>query len=214
MNRFKDLILAMPENEQAFTSQKQTWEKYLNNESSSSRLLNDFFFNKDSIQLSRQDLFNFADEADLNQFVIATILWGYPAGLRGNNFGNISNNLEIIVSLLEKAKNGISDWNSHYKQVQEIKGLGLSTYTKFLYFLKVSVNSVPALIFDDRIIKTINNNVFLDFSSLNNIRSHNVHTHYPSYLTEMDKIATKLKVKHGKLEMFIFEFGLNLKFIN
>ena len=214
MQRFKNLINAMPENEQAFTSKKETWNKYLNEDTSVSKILKSLFGDNDEVEISRYDLFNYAKQKDLNGFVVATLLWGYPSGMRGNHFSNITNEMESLIKVLNEAKLGVKDWPLHYEKVKDIRGLGLSTYTKYLYFLGVKVKGYPALIFDDRIIRTMNKGLFTEFESLNKVKSHNAVGNYPAYLKNMDEVANKLGLKHGKLEMFLFEFGLNLKLIN
>lgn len=204
----------MPEQEQAFTSKKSTWNKYLTDETCVSEVLKSLFGDNDIVEISRNDLFQYAQEKDFNKFIVATLLWGYPSGMRGNHFYNITEKIETLIELLQEARTNVNNWRHHYEKVKAIRGLGLSTYTKFLYFLNVEVEHNPALILDERIIKTMNKNLFSEFESLKKIKSYNAVKNYPVYLSLMNHIANNLEVEHGKLEMFIFEFGLNLKLTN
>ncbi|WNC72725.1 hypothetical protein RGQ13_01720 [Thalassotalea psychrophila] len=211
MKRFINLINAMPTQEQAFTSKRKTWNKFIVENNEVSELLIAMFEENGNIELSRKDLFEYSQESCLKMFVIATIVWGYPAGMRGNNFSNISINLKELVQVLKEAQYGIENWIEHYKKVEPIKGLGLSTYTKLLYFLDVKVEGESALILDNRIVNIIEKGLFPELDAIN---TDNAVHNYPNYLKEMDKISKSYKVDSDKLEMFLFEFGLNLKLVN
>ena len=211
MEKYVNLINAMPLMEQAFSTKKATWEKYIHGDSDTPGILNSIFLTHDQVELSRADLFRYASSGDLKIFVIATILWGYPSGMRGNHFSNICAKLNDIVRFLERAQNGISDWNKHWKDVDKIHGLGLSTYSKLLYFLNVEVHGVKSLILDDRIVRTIRKQSFDDFDSLLTINNNNAPKKYPDYLNTIHALTKRYNVDGGKTEMFLFEFGLNLK---
>jgi hypothetical protein len=202
----------MPVNFQSFTSKKSTWNKFISKNNKASTILTSLFENNEDIELSRNDLFfNFAENGDYETLVIAVILWGYPAGMRGNHFQRITDKLDEVVTLLKEANNGITDWDSHYNKTKPIKGLGLSTYTKFLYFIKAKVNSYPCVILDQRIIDSINKGFLSGFSTLNGIKTDNAQKKYPDYLKLIDDFSNKYSASHGQVEMFIFEYGLNLK---
>jgi len=96
--------------------------------------------------------------------------------------------------------------------VTPIKGIGPSTYTKFLSFLSVQVQGHAALILDDRIIRVANEGIFEELRPLKNL-SHkkNADVSYPDYLRCIHDIASQLSVSPEQIEFFLFEFGLNLK---
>jgi hypothetical protein len=121
--------------------------------------------------------------------------------MRGNHAANIADNLAALTGLLGEARLGISNWKEHFEKVEAIPGLGLSTYTKFLNFLSVSVSGKTALILDKRIIDVAKSHVFT--ASLTG--------RYPTYLQRMHSIADILEVEAENLEFFLYEFGLNLK---
>lgn len=211
IKRFQRLIQAMPLDEQAFISKKSTWAKYLNKQNSTSEILDSMYSDKNEVQISRKDLFDLAKQDNLEHFMIATILWGYPRGMRGNYFENLVSQMQELVQVLKEARNGIDDWTAHYEKVINIHGLGLSTYSKFLYFLEVEVEGFNALILDNRITDTLNKKLFSEFAHIGKIRYDNAVSKYPNYLRIMDNISKDLNVNAGKVEMFIFEFGQNLK---
>ncbi len=211
MQRFKALIQAMPLQEQAFTIKRSNWAKYMDDGSLVSVTLSIIFDGKETVQLSRGDLFSLAKSSDMATFIVATILWGYPRGMRGNHFKTITDKLETLDYLLREAQQGISNWSEHYENVDDIRGLGLSTYSKFLYFLEADIEGNKALILDIRIANTLKNSTFKELEVLNKVTYTNAVKKYTDYLKHMTHLSKEFNVDSGKLEMFIFEFGLNLK---
>jgi hypothetical protein len=216
MKRFKNLIANMPVNEQAFTSKRETWEKYVKDFPILNDMIDDVFAHSSIVEISRQDLFELAEKQKVRKFIFSTILWGYSAGMRGNNFQSILENLSRIEEVLStsiETKN-IRSWENHYQSIKTIDGLGLSTYTKFLYFLKMRIESYPALILDRRLIEVFRKGIFNEFKELKGIRYDNAPDLYPRYLQLMETTAIKYDLMHGNVEMFLFEFGGNLKLKN
>jgi len=203
----------MPIKEQAFTSKRGTWEKYLTEFPFLNDLIDCVFGHSSVVEISRQDLFELAEKQKMKEFIFSTILWGYPAGMRGLHFPNILRNISVIEKVLTTCfdcKN-INNWKNHYRTVSSIEGLGLSTYTKFLYFLKMRIENHPALILDLRLIDVFKKGVFSEFKELKKIRYDNAPDLYPHYLQIMNTTATKYDLTHDNVEMFLFEFGGNLK---
>ncbi len=201
----------MPVDAHAFTSKKSTWEKHLSKKNAVSSYLQEIFMGKEEIEISRRDLFDLAKSGNYPRFIISTILWGYPAGMRGNHFETITNKIDVLSILLQEASSGIKDWKHHYSMVSEIRGLGLSTYTKFLYFIEAKIDSFPCVILDKRIIDAINKRFISDLSQLVGIQTYNASTRYPDFLKVIDRASNKYEATHGQVEMFIFEFGINMK---
>jgi hypothetical protein len=163
------------------------------------------FDERESVDLSRSDLRVFGQRQDLDCFIMATLLWGYPGGMRNTYAGDISDALPVLAPLLNEARQGIQNWGEHFGHTGPIRGLGLSTYTKFLNFLSADVSGHTALILDKRIIDVAAAGAFEEFEG--NYSEAN----YPAYLELTHLIATDLKVEAENLEFFLYEFGLNLK---
>jgi hypothetical protein len=148
---FADLIANMPVANQAFASKRSTWSTHMNDKDGARGTLQAVFdaYNMDSenIFLSRSDLHDLALKPHLAEFVMATIIWGYPRGMRGHNFKNVTSHLDVLCQLLSGARSRpIFDWISHYENVRPIHGIGLSTYTKLLHFLSATIEGHRALI--------------------------------------------------------------------
>lgn len=216
MRKFRDLIANMPLNEQAFTSKKRTWEKYVTEFPFLNDLIDCVFGQRSNVEISRQDLFELSEKQKIKEFIFSTIIWGYPAGMRGFHFSSIMRNISAIEKVLTICfdNKNICNWESHHRTVSSIEGLGLSTYTKFLYFLKMRIENYPALILDLRLIDVFKKGVFSEFRELKRIRYDNAPDLYPKYLQLMETTATKYDLTYDNLEMFLFEFGGNLKIRN
>ena len=172
----------------------------------------DTFGTTDKVTLSRSDLRGLADEPNLARLVMATVVWGYTRGMRGNHVKNLINDLDALTQLLSQARAApITDWKKHYLNVKTIGGVGPSTYTKFLNFLSVKVHGHSALILDDRIIQVASQGNWKELAPLRRLSNSNAVDLYPNYLVEMHSVANSLEVSPEALEFFLFEFGLNLK---
>src|SRR5258706_12879062 len=213
LSKFRNLIAIMPVDYQASISKRSTWEKHMRGDNASRALRSvlDMFGTSDKVILSRRDLRGLANERDLAQFAMATIVWGYTSGGRGNNVENLMRNLNKLTELLAEARTqSVPLWNIHYKEVKEIKGIGLSTYTKFLNFLDVRVHGYAALILDERIIRVASGDVWKELAPLREL-SNKPDRHYPKYLEHMHSVANDLEVSAEALEVFLFVFGMSLK---
>lgn len=211
MKGYIQLIKNLPEYQHSFTTSKEIWEIYKKSGFPNMQVIQNIFGSKGNIEISRGELFKIAESKDYKRYIISIILWGYSSGMRGQNFGKIIKALDVITELLIESESGISDWKENYKKVKNIDGLGLSTYSKLLYFLKIKVEGYPSLIFDKRIIEVINKGVFKELNKIGIINDYNPSQKYVTYLQTIDELAVKYQVSHGHIEMFLFQFGLHLK---
>lgn len=220
---FKSLIACMPVSKRSSIVKKQIWDdiKERVGHKTFSGKVNSVFKDKKysldgrkdtkDIMISRRDLFSLARKNDIQKFIYATIMWGYPGGMRGHLKDIVSEINKLSWYLNHIPKNiRTQDWPDYYKRMNNIAGLGPSTSTKFLYFLKVSIEGKQILILDDKLINVFNKKVFLDFNDTKKISRGNG-MNYLIYLRRMHETAKKLKVKPDQLEMFLYLFGNSLK---
>jgi hypothetical protein len=214
ISTFSNLISYFPVFYQAFWSKRDTWETSLKIKKLPGEL-EAIFGDEKWVFISRGDIFNETKKTPLNieRVLFMTILWGYPAGLRSDYFPSLLKYKDYIIRLLEIAQEegGVKDWDSHFSIVRKIRGVGLSLYSKLLYFLKIKVENYDPLILDLRIMDVFENEVFEDFRQLSNIRYHNAPKNYVKYLKAMKSVAEKLNIEADNLEMFLYLFGGNLK---
>lgn len=221
LETFQPLIKNLPVREQCFITNRNNakWQLAERDNEKFQSLNNNLFNNKNELTISRRDIFEINSEPEkIFEFIIKVIYWGYPKGMQGNNFSRViePENIERLFSLLlpyQKQKSITKhDYFELVKEFKQIKGISLSTYSKFLYFLEVTIDNLPCLILDRRIIKTIADKKFEDFSSILNIYyGINAERQYINYLEITNNLAASLETKGENIEQFLFLFGNNLK---
>lgn len=215
IDRYKILISNLPVRQQCFTTKRTTWQKAENEINWLKQLNNDLFGDKSTLTISRQDIF---ETNGPREIIIKTIYWGYTAGMRGNHFVNILKHIDTIenalLSLRQKLNPSTTDFNSLTETFKNVAGLGLSTYSKLLYFFKISFNDNPCLILDQRLIDVFASKSYANFQQLSNIRYDNAEKKYLDFLQLTRQLANDIEIKGENIELFLFTFGNNLKATN
>ena len=204
LSDFRDLICSIPVCQHSVDVKRTNW-----NNDYQKALIQKIFVNNDVLTISRNDLFHINDTTEL---VIKTLMWGYPTGGRGNNINKVleENNFLKLTKLLEKYRNENVTLEVLKRDIKTIKGVNLSTMSKFLYFMKVIVNNETALILDLKIINVIGLDRFEELRPLIGIKYNNAIDHYVKYLQTINQLAIEMKVLPDQIELFLFMFGSNL----
>jgi len=213
INTYETLISNLPVRQQCSTTKRKTWLK-AENEISWLKQLNDKIFGKiPTLTISRQDIF---ETKEPREIIIKSIYWGYTGGMRGNHFVNILKHIDTIENAFSPLRDDPpkTDFNSLTQIFKKVPGLGLSTYSKLLYFFKISFNKNPCLILDQRLIDVFKSNSFDDFNQLSNIRYSNANNNYLEFLKLVSTVAKKIETQEENIELFLFTFGNNLKATN
>ena len=215
IDRYKTLISNLPVRQQCFTTKRTTWLKAENKISWLKQLNNKLFGNNSSLTISRQEIFETKEPIEV---IIKTIYWGYPAGMRGNHFVNILEQIEIIknsiLALGQKSTPTTTDFYELTTTFKNVAGLGRSTYSKLLYFFKISFNDNPCLILDQRLIDVFASKAYSNFQQLSKIRYANAEKKYLDFLQLTRQLAIKIETEGENIELFLFTFGSNLKTTN
>ena len=209
ISEYKDLISNLPVEQQSSTIKKEIWKRI--EYKRKAEIERDIFGNEDSIEISRKDIFA---ETDITKKIIMILMWGYPTGGRGNNIQNLLEKINDIIDILKSInkKNLIeAEARKEIENLNSITGLGMSTWTKFLYFFDVSIDSNKCQIFDLKIIASLNKKQFDEFEQ--KIWKQNI-DYYFNYNKMLNKIATTLKVFPDRIELFLFLFNLGFMFGN
>jgi 8-oxoguanine DNA glycosylase-like protein/DUF2934 family protein len=216
LSDFRSLIASMPTAYHATTSKRSTWKATLTLQNPAAAALDSIFQDfggQDEVCISRSDLRRLAREPKLDRFVMATIVWGYERGDRFQNitqFARHPTGLAALTNFLNARRTvPITQWSGHL-QTLPVKGIGLSTYTKFINFLSINVCGNTALILDRIIARVFENRVFPELFSLG-INVNNKEAKYPEYLTCIHQISNELRVPAENIEFFLFHFGLIIK---
>jgi hypothetical protein len=212
IDNYKILISNLPVRQQCFTTKRTTWTK-AESEIQWLRNLNDKLFSDNkTLTISRQDIF---ETTEPRETIIKTIYWGYTAGMRGNHFVNILKHIDTIENVLptlrDKSNPTTTDFNDLTLTFKNVAGLGLSTYSKLLYFFKISFNGNPCLILDQRLIDVFASKSYTNFRQLSNIRYDNAEKKYLDFLQLARQVASNIQTEGENIELFLFTFGNNLK---
>lgn len=213
--RYKILISNLPVRQQCFTTKRTTWLNAENKISWLKQFNDKLFGDKSTLTISRQDIF---ETNETREIIIKTIYWGYKGGMRGNHFVNILNDIDNIenalLSLKEKSNPTTTDFNNLKETFKNVSGLGLSTYSKLLYFFKISFNDNPCLILDQRLIDVFASKTYSNFQKIDKIQYDNAEKKYLEFLQLSRILANDLETQGENIELFLFTFGNNLKSAN
>jgi len=201
---FAKVIKQLPEDQHSFSIKKTNW----NNIKEVVKL----FDKNDSMNISRGDLFELGESSEevSKEFIIKVLMWGYPTGGRGKNIQNALAHIDDISQYLTNSKkNNINE--EDLINGTKLSGIGLSTLSKFLYFLKIEMKEYPTVILDLRLITMLRKAGFDELTNLKEITYSKGPKMYCTYLKEISSLSKKIGCSVGQLEMFLFIFGSNLK---
>jgi hypothetical protein len=213
LDKYSQIIQLMPIHEHGFKTKRIIWEKYEDqNEYAWLKKYNDKIFQGERERIiTRGELLNFFsnNENDVNLFILLVIYWGYPSGMRNNYFEEIIKKMSTLNGVITEIKDSpvIENFEVFFiEKTKGMNGLGLSTFSKLLYFLNVKIEGEAALILDLRIIDILRNSIFRA-KSFEKIRYENAYKKYPEYLKYMKQRANTLNATSEQLEIFMFIFG-------
>ena len=141
-----------------------------------------------------------------------TLMWGYPTGGRGSNIENILkqlDNLSKLLSGVNKKNLKKEESNILIKKFQGIPGLGISTWSKLLYFFMVQIESMKCQIYDLKIVESLNKKQFSELGA--QIWRQDV-DHYYQYVELVNNLAKCMCVCPEQVELFLFYFNHSYKF--
>ncbi|PJJ76190.1 hypothetical protein BXY57_1796 [Thermoflavifilum aggregans] len=205
LSDFSRTIQEMPLLNHSFTIKKENWFNQDQQE-----LIDNIFNNKDTITLNRYDLLN--SNKSIGEFILKTLMWGYPTKGRGNNIDNLlkPDNFKLLTDILESYRDKDINASKLDNDIGRIKGLGLSTMSKFLCFIGARVENQETLILDRRIIEIIKAKTFDELKNLTSITYPTSVKNYVKYLETINNFSKENNTISQKVEMFIFMFGRHL----
>jgi hypothetical protein len=201
---FENFIREIPFRNQSFDIKKSIWKC-----ENQIELIEQIFDEKNQITLNRFDLIN--SSWNIEEFIIKTLMWGYPTKGRGKNIDNLlkEENFKTLSKKLETYRESEITIET-LKEDLKIPGLGLSTLTKFTHFLNTKINGFKTVILDNQIIEAINTERFEELNSLKGIKYENAVRKYVDYIKLIDKLSKQTRSEPDQIEMFLFTFGRNL----
>lgn len=212
LSDYQELIQQLPVLQHSVQTERVSWSKYEHRSHFYRKINDDIFSNQANASFSRSEILK---EENLNQRIFKTIYWGYPKGMRGNNFEGILENYELVVRKLAMIKNeNISEKKFFLllSSLSQVKGLGLSTLSKLLYFFEVRIEGNPCIILDRVLIKLLQSNAYEELYSMKTIKyGRNAENNYVKFLNLIQAISEKNNFLNDQLEFFLFVFGSKLK---
>jgi hypothetical protein len=204
---FKNFIREIPFRNQSFDIKKSNWKC-----ENQIVLIEQIFNGKNLITINRFDLIN--SNWNIPEFIIKTLMWGYPTKGRGNNIDNLlkDKHFNDLTKKLETYRDSEITIET-LREDLKIPGLGLSKLTKFIHFLNTRIHGFKTVILDNQIIEAINTGRFSELDSLKGIRYDNAVGKYIDYIKIIDKLSKETNSEPDQIEMFLFTFGRNLSII-
>ena len=213
IKNYQTLITHLPVRQQCFSTKRATWRP-AEKEIGWLESLNDKLFdNAETLRINRQDVF---DTTDIREKILKTIYWGYPRNMRGNHFVDLLDDIEKIEKTIDYLRSIENLGRVHLEKAQanfkSVTGIGISTYSKLLYFADLSFDGNPSLILDERLFNVFRNKTYLQFDRLSGInRAASEKGRYLDYLEVMKAVSLEIGVTGEQLELFLFTFGNQLK---
>lgn len=203
ISEYKEFIQKFPYLNQSFDIKKEHWKV-----NSVQTQVDEIFDKQNTITLNRNDLLN--SRFHIPTFILKTLMWGYPTKGRGNNITNIvsNENYEYLTKVLEEYRDTKLEIEQLIEDVKSIKGLGMSTMTKFTTFLNAEINGFKSVILDDKIMQVINGGRFEELHQLRGIG--NKKKTFVPYIKTLNILSKNLKVDPNQIELFLFTFGNTL----
>lgn len=205
LTNFSNFIKEMPCQNLGFDIKAQNWKVQ-----SQQKYIDRIFNGKEIITLNRFDL-EIANQ-NTKDFILKTLMWGYPTKGRGKNIDNLlsNNSLKNLTQILNSYRNTDISFERFKEDIKHTSGLGLSTMSKFTNFLNTTINGSRAVILDLQIINAINRGTFEEFNSLQKITYVNALNKYEQYISIIEELAEKTNAKPDQIENFIFLFGRSI----
>lgn len=207
MIQYSGLIESIPVYHQSTKIVRKAWKRFSYN--GKMGIEEAIFDNKDEVELSRADVLS---EVDPAQKVVMVLMWGYPTGGRGSNIENILTEIDKLSQLLSSVRKKnltVTEANDLIAEFQGIHGLGISTWSKLLYFFNVAIDSRRCQIYDLKIVDSLNKK---QFSELGAQKWKQDIDHYYRYIDLVDNLAMRMCVSPEQVELFLFYYNLCYKF--
>lgn len=202
---FGELINLIPARNQSTRIERKAWKRFSDNDKARIEAI---FRDKDEVELSRADVLS---EADTAKKIVMVLMWGYPTGGRGSNIKNILeeiDKLSEILSSVDKKDLTKTEANKLIEQFESVRGLGISTWTKLLYFFNFSIDSKKCQIYDLKIVDSLNKKQFSELCT--QIWKQDI-DHYYQYVELVDTLAMRMCVSPEQVELFLFYYNLCYK---
>ena len=204
---YQNLIKEIPVLKQSAKIKSDVWSKIPYNDKE--EIEDDIFGSTPIVEITREDIFK---ENNTKKKIIMILMWGYPTGGRGSNISNVLTQLAKLEKTLGTIKDKnltVNNFQNCVQQFNGVSGLGISTWSKFLYFFNVKIDSKSCLIYDHKIVKSLNRKQFNELGL--KIWKQNA-DEYLEYINLIESLANGKNFDPAQMELFLFYFNYSYKF--
>lgn len=204
---YKKLIESIPIEDQMAIAKWKTWHSKTKNITKLKLQKPDD--KSDNIFITRGNLIN--RNCAITNGILQVLIWGYPSGGRGDNIKKCIRNIDLISTALRKLKNSknidIKQFKDFVASCDSIPGLGISTWSKLLYFNGINIIEYKCNIYD-AVVKNALTKLSIDLADYADptIKPKEIRE-YISYLKFLSIHAGEIGLRTDQLEYFLFLFG-------
>lgn len=210
---YKNLIGQLPYFENGYEIMRSTWKNSEEEFQDLFRFNDNIFGTKDVITINRTDLFETSFE-NPKDFILKTLYWSFPKGMKGLNFQRIIHRLNAITSDLQALNQNFSIEDG-LKRLCKYQSLGAKGITSLLYFTGLKSDfGIRPLILNPEIIQVLNRGQFEEFRDYKDINTENWDDYYAAFIQTCHNVAQQAHVKPDQIEFFLQTFGAQLTPVN
>lgn len=164
-------------------------------------------FGENEISITRDELKN--NFNNTKKKVLKVFMWGYPkGGFPAAHLKNMvsSECISKVAELMDEYKDKNltkEEFLSLQEKLESIEHLGISSYTKLLYFFGIKVEDDLCLIYDKNVIAYLNSKKINEFNTRKWSRTEG----YLDYINLVNKLGKQYEIPTDKIEMYLFEEG-------
>jgi hypothetical protein len=210
-NTQKAIAKLNPMEDSRFLYDIRKWEKLSNDHRSLIREYENNYISRLDIVDAYSDYFGNERKNVIKPFLMSFI-WGFANSGYGQyrtlKYINSKENIAIFESALDHlSKKNASSMQQAFKKLGSIKGLGISYFTKILYFSTKALNYERyALIFDIRVAQSLLRlTAKSEITNILNVTPSKKFNDYIIYNKLMHDLSIKYNLDAEKIEMYLFE---------
>lgn len=189
---------------------RRTFERIPSEETA--RLLQLFFDEKQDAFLSRKKVF-IRNGRNRELFALSVLFWGFPSNQHGRCTSAFQNWEQLIdwCGVVGRNRNITQQqFLQMSQQMQNMHRLGVSIFSKFLYFSSGSIDGHRCLILDNQVARGIQLLQGPEFEDLKDAvigSHHRYYRYYPQYLAAMENLANQIGVCGDRMEYVLWLAG-------
>ncbi len=175
------------------------------------RLCNLFFNGREHALITRNDIFR-ARRGNIELFLLSVLFWGFPNNQKGRCTAAM-NNWDSLVEWTRGVRNHkemtAQAFTNLFPSMDAIRGIGISTFSKILYFLGASIDGYRCVILDDILARGVSNLVGREFEQIRMavIGRYRYYRYYPQYISVINNLANENHIPEDNMEYALWLAG-------